>query len=182
MRAGFAALIRLGALGLLSAFTGCAHYQWGTPGNLSFSTLYVAPVQNKTLIPQLVVPTSNIVRETFLGDGRVTLVNSAEEADATLTIVITRYTREVAAVREQDTGLASKFSVTVTSACTLMDNRTHKALFTNRPVVSKRDVFVDNGNPHSSLVGDQLQSEYNTVPIIAEDLGKKIVHAVVDVW
>jgi len=182
MRAGFAALIRLGALCLALAFAGCAHYQWGTPGNLSFSTLYVAPIKNTTLIPQLVVPTTNIVRETFLGDGRVQLVNSAEDADATLTVVITRYVRDVAAVREQDTGLASKFSITVTTACTLMDNRTHKALFTNRPVVSKRDVFTDNGNPHSSLVGDQLQSEYNTVPLIAEDLGKKIVHSVVDVW
>jgi hypothetical protein len=88
----------------------------------------------------------------------------------------------VAAVREQDTGLASKFNVTVTAAATLTDNRTHQALFTNRLIVIQRDVFTDNGNPHSSLVGDQLQSEYNTVPLIAESLGKKIVHTVLDVW
>lgn len=182
MRASLTALIRWGTLGLTCALTGCAHYQLGTGGNLAFSTLYVAPIKNTTIIPQMIAPTTNIVRETFLGDGRVQLVNSPEDADATLSITITGYRRDVAAVREQDTGLASKFSITVTSLCTLTDNRTHKAFFTSRPVFTKRDVFTDNGNPHSSLVGDQLQSEYNTVPLIAESLGKKIVHTVLDVW
>ena len=88
----------------------------------------------------------------------------------------------MAAVREQDTGLASKFSITVTAACTLIDNRTHKNLFTAREVQIKRDVFTDHGDPHSSLVSDQLQAEYNAVPLMAQVLSKKIVSAVTDVW
>jgi hypothetical protein len=167
MRAGLA-LLRLGVLGLGLLAAGCENYQWGTPGHLSFSTLYVAPVRNKTMAPQLNAVTSNILREAFLGDGRVQLVNSPDGADATLEVTITRYVRDVAAVREQDTGLASKFSITVATQCTLTNNATHHPFFANRVVETKRDVFTDNGNPHSSLVGDQLQSEYNTAPLIAQ--------------
>jgi hypothetical protein len=176
-------LIWLGVLtGCGLGFTGCTHYQWGTTGHLVFSTLYVKGVRNTTMAPQLSVTMSNVLRDTFNHDGRVQLVNSPDDADATLEVTITGYTRAVAAVREQDTGLAGKFSITVTATCNLIDNRTHKNLFTAREIQIKQDVFTDNGDPHSSLVSDQLQSEYNSVPLIAEALGKKIVSAVTDVW
>ena len=176
-------LIWLGALtGCLLGLAGCTQYQWGSTGQLSFSTLYIKGIRNTTMAPQLSSMTSNILRDTFNHDGRVQLVNSPDDADATLEVTITGYTRAVAAVREQDTGLASKFSITVTATCNLIDNRTHKNLFTAREVSIKRDVFTDNGDPHSSLVSDQLQSEYNTVPLIAETLAQKIVHTVTDVW
>jgi hypothetical protein len=175
--------IWLGVLtGCVLGFTGCTRYQLGTTGHLVFSTLYVKGVRNNTLAPQLSATTSNVLRDTFNRDGRVQLVNSPDDADATLEVTITGYSRAVAAVREQDTGLAGKFSITVTATCNLIDNRSHKNLFTGREVQIKRDVFTDNGNPHSSLVSDQLQSEYNTVPLIAELLAKKIVSAVTDVW
>jgi len=173
----------LGVLSCCALLTGCTQYQWGTAaGPLKFSTLYVRPVRNTTMAPQLSSMTTNILRDSFNHDGRVQLVNSPEDADATLEVVIVGYLRQVAAVREQDTGLASKFSITVTAACTLVDNRSHKNLIAARNVEIKRDVFTDNGNPHSSLVSDQLQAEYNVVPLIAQSLGDKIVHTVTDVW
>ncbi len=168
---------------LLVCVTGCAHYQWGTaPARLRFATLYVEPVRNRTLQPQLVAPLSMIVREAFLRDGRVRLVDSPEAADVTLAVVLIDYHREVAAVREQDTGLASKFRISVTTLCTLTDTRTQRPYFSDRPITVRRDVFTDNGNPHSSLVGDQLQAEYNLVPILGANLGRQLTHAVLDVW
>lgn len=182
MRAG-SVMFRFGALlGLMLALAGCTHYQWGTSGHLAFNTLYIEPVKNKTMIPQLAQPVSSILREEFLKDGRVTLVDSPESADATLKVTISQYHRDVAAVREQDTGLASKFSVTVATVCTLENNRGGRNYFTERVVETKRDVFVDNGNPHSPLVGDQLQAEYNLVPIIGQALAHNISHTVLDVW
>ncbi|HZZ56317.1 MAG TPA: LPS assembly lipoprotein LptE [Opitutaceae bacterium] len=168
------------AIGLLLA--GCAHYQLGTTGQLAFSTLFVAPVVNKTLQPQLIAPMSVILRDAFNHDGRVTLVDSPQAADATLQVVITGYRRDVAAVREQDTGLASKFTVYMTAKCTLIDNRSQRALFADRLIVVSRDVFTDRGDPHSSLVSNQLQAEYNLIPQLGEDLAKQVTHAVLDVW
>ncbi len=94
---------------------GCAHYQLGTDaaGKLTFQTLYLEPVENKTLLPQARALLSTQLREAFARDGRVTLVNAPEAADATLAVTITSYRRDVQTVREGDTGLARKFNLTL---------------------------------------------------------------------
>jgi hypothetical protein len=153
--------------------TGCANYRLGTGANPSFRTLYVEPVANKTLLPQSQPLVSTRVRETFARDGRVQLANSSAGTDATLTIVINVFHREIAAVREGDTGLARKFNLTLGALCTLRDNRNGRTIFENRPVSAVREVFTDSG---------QLQSEYQTLPLLAEALAAKIAHAALDVW
>jgi outer membrane lipopolysaccharide assembly protein LptE/RlpB len=157
-----------GILGL----SGCAQYQLGTSAKVSFSTLYVEPVESETLLPQARAIVSTQLREAFARDGRVTLVNSAEAADATLHVTLRDYRREVASVLENDTGLARKFILTLDVACTLTP-RAGKDLFTDRIVRVQRDAFTDGG---------QLQAEYQVVPLLAEALAKKVVHTVLDVW
>ena len=168
--------LRISALSLLFTalgLAGCAHYQLGTDGKLAFTTLYVAPVANKTLLPQAEAIVSTQLREAFVRDARLVLVNSAAEAEATLSVTINDYHREMTAAREDDTGLARKFALTLGTTCTLRDNRSGKVLFADRAVAVKRDAFTDSG---------QLQSEYQTLPLLAEALAQKIAHAVLDVW
>ena len=155
--------------------TSCSHYQLGTgaAGKLAFRTLYVEPVANKTLLPQAREIVSTQLREAFARDGRVALVNSPESADATLRVVLTDYHREQASAREDDTGLARKFNLTLGATCTLRDNRAAKNLFENRPVAAQREAFTDGG---------QQQNEYQTLPLLAESLAGKVAHAVLDVW
>jgi hypothetical protein len=159
------------ALALLGA--GCAHYQLGTGASLAFHTLYVAPVENKTHLPQARELVSTQVREAFARDARISLVNSPEAADATLTIVLDDYHRDVAAARQDDTGLARKFNLTLGAACTLRDNRAARSLFENRPVSVQREAFTDGG---------LVQSEYQTLPLLADALAAKLLHAALDVW
>ena len=151
----------------------CANYQLGTGAAPSFRTLYVEPVTNKTLLPQSQPLVSTRLRENFARDARVQLANSAGGADATLVVVINDYHRDIAAVREGDTGLARKFNVTLGVTCTLRDNRTGQAIFENRPISVVREVFTDSG---------QLQAEYQTLPLLAEALAIKVVHTALDVW
>jgi len=168
--------LRISALSLLVAalgLAGCAHYQLGTDGQLAFSTLYVAPVANKTLLPQAEAIVSTQLRQAFIRDARLVLVNSAAEAEATLSVAINDYHREMTAAREDDTGLARKFALTLGTTCTLRNNRSGKVLFADRAVAVKRDAFTDSG---------QLQSEYQTLPLLAEALAQKIAHTVLDVW
>lgn len=153
--------------------TGCANYRLGTGAALSFRTLYIEPVGNQTQLPQSQSLLSTRLRETFARDGRVSLTNSGSNADATLTVVINLYQREVAVVREGDTGLARKFNVTLGAVCTLRENRTGRLIFENRPVTAIREVFTDSG---------QLQSEYQTLPLLAEALSAKIAHTSLNVW
>ena len=167
---------------MLGVAAGCSHYGLGTEGRLDFTTLYIKPVVNRTLIAQAQAVTSSQLRDAFEKDGRVTLENSPETAEATLEVVLTDYRREIAAEREQDTGLASKLALTLTVSCTLRDNRTGRPYFENRQLKVNRSAFTDSGNPFSSLVGNQLQSEYNTMPLLAEEVARVVSHSVLDVW
>lgn len=153
--------------------TGCSHYQLGTGAKVSFATLAIEPVTVKALIPQSAPIFSTQVRETFVRDGRVTVVDSSASPDATLSLVVKTYDREVATVRPGDTGLARKFVITVTATATLHDNRSGQNLFTDRPIVLKRQLYTDSG---------QNQAEYQLLPLLAQDLAAKAAHAVLDVW
>jgi len=113
-----------GLLGLL-LFSGCAHYRLGTGATLSFRTLYVAPIINQSNLPQSVTIISTQLREAFLRDSRIILVNTPEEADATLTVRLLNYSRAGKTGLRDDTGLARNFDVSVEAEASLRDNRDH---------------------------------------------------------
>lgn len=152
---------------------GCAHYQLGTAGKLAFTTLYVAPVASTAVVPQARALVSAQLRQVFLQDGRVTLVDSPAAADVTLQVTLTNYGREAAVAQRNDTGLARVFNLTLGATCTLHDNRTGKDLFAGRPIRAAKEAFTDSG---------QLQAEYDTLPLLAASLAQSAAHAVLDVW
>jgi hypothetical protein len=45
-------------------------------------------------------------------------------------------------------------------------------------------MFTDNGlgNVPFGTSNDQLQAEYNTFPLLADQLADRVTHAVLDVW
>jgi hypothetical protein len=157
-------------LGLL---TGCANYRLGTGGNVKFSTLFIAPVTSTTVIPQAQVLVTTQVREAFIRDGRVALVDSPEAADAVLQITLTGYDRTVAVARADDTGLARRFDLALQARAKLTDNHSKQIYFDQRPLTAKRGAFTDSG---------LVPSEYQTLPLLAEQLASETVHAVLDVW
>ena len=157
-------------LGLLC---GCANYRLGTGSTPGFGSLFIAPVKVEALIPQAQVVVGTQLRETFLRDGRVRLVGSADEADAVLSIVLARYERAVATVRPDDTGLARRFDVELTARATLTDRRTGRVIFADRPLVARRGVFTDSG---------LVPAEYHNLPILAQDLARQAQQAVLDTW
>jgi len=159
--------------------SGCG-YQLGTPqaAPLAFSTLYVAPVKMRALIPQADAVLTGALREHFARDGRVTLAATPDTADAALEITIRNYSRETATADPTDTGLARKFTVVLLAEATLRDNKNTndsagRAYFTARPIEVRRDIFADGG---------QQQAEYQILPLLAQDLADKAIHAVLDTW
>jgi hypothetical protein len=149
-----------------------------------FATIYVEPAKNKTTLPQARELVSTMVREAFIRDGRVQLVDRQGDADVSLGVTLVKYKRDNAANREDDNGLARKFTLKLTASCSLRDNRTGKMLFDGRQIEVQREAFTDNGLglvPFGTS-NDQLQSEYNTLPLLAELLSDRVTHAVLDVW
>lgn len=164
------ALLCLLVLGL----AGCSNYRLGTGGELKFHTIYVAPVVNETNIPQAVALVSTGIRERFLLEPRVILVNSADEADVTLTVHLVSHKREVQTSQTTDTGLARKFDITLGAEATLRDNRDKKDIFKDRKLEATRQIFTDGGQ--------QLQAEYQNLSQLSDGLSKAVVGATVDVW
>ncbi len=152
---------------------GCASYQLGTGSSRKFATLFVAPITSEALLPQAQVLVTTQLREAFIRDGRLTLVNSAESADAVLSVTLADYRRTVAVSRPDDTGLARRFDVTLQARATLLDNRTKQPYFTQRHLEATRGVFTDSG---------LVPSEYQALPLLAESIAGEAVHAVLDTW
>jgi len=179
-------MTRIWGMILVSAFLaqGCAHYKLGAGPAPSFATIFVEPSKNKTTIAQSQVLVTTMIREAFIKDGRVSVVDSSSDADATLEVTLVKYRRENAANREDDNGLARKFTLRLTASLTLRDNRTGQKLFDGRLVEVQREAFVDNGlgSVPFGTSNDQLQSEYNSLPLLADQLSMKVTHAVLDVW
>jgi len=179
-------MTRIWGMILVSAFLaqGCAHYKLGAGPAPSFATIFVEPSKNKTTIAQSQVLVTTMIREAFIKDGRVSVVDGSSDADATLEVTLVKYLRENAANREDDNGLARKFTLRLTVSLTLRDNRTGQKLFDGRLVEVQREAFTDNGlgSVPFGTSNDQLQSEYNTLPLLADQLSTKVTHAVLDVW
>jgi hypothetical protein len=151
----------------------CSHYQLGTQTKPPFTTLYVAPVEDRAMLPQAQALVTAEIREALIKDGRVTVVSSPDTADAVLHVSLVGYDREVAAANPADTGLARKFALNLHASCTLTDRRTGRPCFANRDLVVTKDAFTDSG---------QLQSEYQALPLLAAALADRVAHAVLDVW
>ena len=179
-------MTRVWSLLLISAFLvqGCEHYRLGAGPGPSFSTLYVEPSKNATKLAQTQATVSTMVREAFARDGRVQVAGSSSDADATLEVKLLTYHRDNSANREDDNGLARKFTLRLTASCSLRDNRSGKMLFDGRLIEVQREAFTDNGlgSVPFGTSNDQLQSEYNTLPMLASLLADKVTHAVLEVW
>jgi hypothetical protein len=170
------------ASGLL--LQGCSHYRMGAGPAPSFATIFIRPAENKTQLAQSQAVVSTMVREAFIRDGRVEVVDTQADADTTLEVTLVKYRRENSANREDDNGLARKFTLHLTASLSLRDNRTGQMLFNKRVVEVQKEAFLDNGlgSVPFGTSNDQLQSEYNTLPLLADSLSDRVTHAVLDVW
>lgn len=157
----------------------CSHYQLGIENRRTFTTLHVAVVESDALIPQARAAITTQLREAFVKDGRVALVNTPQSADALLTVRLVDYRRDVTVVRPGDTGLARRFDVTLRAVATLTDTRTQTAIFADRELDVKRGVFSDSTRPDD---GGLIQSEYQNIPLLAEVLANDLVRATLDRW
>lgn len=152
---------------------GCAGYRLGDGSTRKFATLFIAPITSETLLPQVQVVVTTQLREAFIRDGRLELVDSAEKADAVLQLTLSAYDRTVAVSRAEDTGIARRFDVTLRAMATLTDQRRQLSYFSARPLEAKRGVFTDSG---------LVPSEYQTLPLLAEMIADEAIHAVLDTW
>jgi hypothetical protein len=161
-------------LGFCLMAAGCANYTLGPTGALPFHTLYVAPVQNNGNAPQAQALVSDMLRQSLLQEGNLQLADQTS-ADATLDVVLLDYKRTIASTSSNNTLNAQSYTITLSANCTLVDNRTGKVYFKNMEINASAETFIQATN-------NLAEPEYQTMPILARDMGKKIADAVISTW
>lgn len=184
-------LRRLAALVLLAfAVLGaaCAHYRLGTGAQRDYESIFIAPVDTNAVIPQSSAVLSTQIREAFLRDGRLRVVNTPEEADAILTVKLERLRRDRLTSLPTDGGLARTFGLLLDASATLRDVKGEKTWFADREIHVERQIFTNDGSSVATPGGpylvpqQQTQAEHALVPTLGEDLAARVKSAVLDTW
>ncbi|ADE55960.1 LPS assembly lipoprotein LptE [Coraliomargarita akajimensis] len=179
-------LLSLSLLGLAAiAISGCASYKMGSSAPIPFETLYVEATANESFAPQAQAAVSAKIRDTFIRDGRVQLVNSPKKADAILSITLTDYRRTGNTRNPNDTVRAQDFTITLQAEASLYDNETQQFLFEKRQLSENTSAYA--GNPYDKTgTPDQTQSyfqaEYQAMPTLARGLARQITDTVLSTW
>lgn len=179
---------RLAAFTLLAfAFftAACSHYRLGTGAQRDYESIFIAPVDTDAVIPQSTAVFSTQIRESFIRDGRLRVVNTPDEADAILTVKLASYRRDSLTRLPTDTGLTRKFGLILDATATLRDAKGEKTWFADRPLRVERQIFTDDGTPAGPTFlqpVQQTQAEYAIVPTLGENLAAQVKSAVLDTW
>lgn len=170
---------------LLLVTSGCSHYRLGTGVEREYETVFIPPVETQGVLPQASALLTTQVREAFIKDGRLRVVNTRDEADAILTVTLKKLERAELTALPNDTGLARKMGLSLVASATLADPAGKKTWFADRPLRIERQIFTDDGSAAGATFlkpVQQTQAEYQLVPLFGEALADSLKGAVLDTW
>jgi outer membrane lipopolysaccharide assembly protein LptE/RlpB len=168
--------------------TACSHYRLGTGVSRDFESIFIAPVDTNAVVPQSAGLLTTQIREAFIRDARLRVVNTPDEADAVLTISLKGLRRNAQTALPSDAGLARTFGLVLDASATLRDVKGEKTWFTDRALRVERQIFTNDGTAIATTGGpylaplQQTQAEYTIVPTLGEELAAKAKSAVLDTW
>ena len=167
---------------LCLALASCSNYRLaGTPVELPFKSVYVAPAKNASYAPQASAPLTNAIIRAI---NQVPGLRTASEGDAQaiLETRIVEYERIPVASSSSDTALAASYNMRVCAECTLKRSN-GDVIFKNRKVRAETLVYTSSftdstAAPRNDLIGN----EYQNMPVLMMELGGKIKDAVIGIW
>jgi hypothetical protein len=172
---------------LFTAFVGCnGRYQWGNPGTMEFTTIYVLPIANESFAPQAQIVLAGQIRDFIIRDGRLRLVNSAADADALLQVKIADYRRTGSSRDPNDTTRVLTNDLQLEATVSLLKGDSNETWFRDLKVAASSSVYSANlfAAPGSiaDLRQDSLEAEFQEMPNLTRELARRIADAVLNVW
>jgi hypothetical protein len=160
------------ALALATALAGCAGYQLGPTLGASYRSVAVVMFQNKTYQPQIEQPITSAIIRQFQSDGALRIESSAN-ADIILTGEVTRYWRQELRSQSNDNNTPREYEINISARIEAHDRVTGKLVVGPKVVTGKAATFI----------GSDLQSaEEQALPLVAQDLAKKVVTLLAEKW
>lgn len=168
----------------LSLGIGCKSYQLGYPAELPFQTIFIQAANNDSFAPQAQALVSESVREAVIRDGRVRLTADPSTADAVLILTLRDYRRDAGTRLQTDTERSQDYDLSLRLQLDLYDQINEKFLFENRLVEARTKAY--DGNPFAPAqppaTQGLIQAEYNAMPRLARDLGRKAADELLSAW
>ncbi len=166
-------LIRMAPLLLFSTFGfGCAGYHVGPVTKTSFHSIAVPMFRNETLRPQLEAQISNGIIQRLQQDGSLQ-IESQSRADVVLIGTIFRYDRIALRTLRSDTGIPREYRISITVRVEARDRRTGETVLKPTEVEGKTDVLIGE---------DQQSAEMQALPLLADDIAKRVAGLLVESW
>ncbi len=162
-------------LGLVAAlFLGaCASYQMGTPSDLPYKSISIAPPKNLSTLPQIEGPLNAALRKAIQQSGTLKL-STDSQSDAVLEMSILETRRNIAAVNSSDVGRGRKFEFTVNLELSLRKAGTDDQFFLEaKPFSIKQDIYADSG---------LVDAENQAIPEISRQIAERAAEIIVDRW
>lgn len=150
----------------------CAGYRLGPVGRADYKSVAVPMFRNATLRPQLEAQITNAIIKRLQADGSLR-VQSVADADIVLTGTIARYQRSTVRSLREDTGVPREYNITITATVEAREARTGRVVLQPTELTGSADTFIGH---------DQQSAELQVLPLIADDLARKVVRLLVETW
>ena len=147
-------------------------YQFGGTRPKGIETVHVAAVVNKTTEPAIELQVTHALRQHIQFDGRMKLVNTAENADAVIEVTLTDYRLTAIAFRNDLRTTAEQYRLRVTGIATLTDTKTGETLSESKTY----------GETTFFFKSDLTTSKRGALPRAAQELAKFMVDDLIERW
>lgn len=158
------------ALLAVAVLAGCAHYRLGDQSKLTYSTISIDAVTNKSYAPQAHTYLSEGLFNEFISNGKLTVLPIGR-GETTLEVTLNDYRKQIGATSKEDTGRARSLDLTITATATLRDSAGNVLYSGN--FEANDNYYADNGN---------IKAEQQAMPLLMRKLAAQIARAVVSVW
>jgi outer membrane lipopolysaccharide assembly protein LptE/RlpB len=151
--------------------SGCAGYRVGSTLPKDIRTVSL-DIVNKTDEPSIEVAVQKALRAELQMDGRLE-VRSKEEADAVLSVTLTKFDMTPLAFHRKLGERAEEYRMTLTASVVLRDAESNEVIL-ETPVVL--------GEAEFPYVADLTSTKRGALPGAANDLARKVVSTTVTAW
>jgi hypothetical protein len=166
-------VIQAAPLLVVSSFLfGCAGYHVGPVTKTSFHSIAVPMFRNETLHPQLEAQVSNAIIQRLQQDGSLR-IESKSPADVVLIGTIFRYDRVALRSLRSETGVPREYRLSIAVRVEARDRRTGETVLKPTEVEGTSDVLIGE---------DQQSAEDQALPLLADDIGKRVAGLLVESW
>jgi hypothetical protein len=160
------------ALVLTVGLAGCAGYRLGSTLGANYRSVAGLVFRNKTYQPQIETQVTGAIIRGFQTDGTLR-VESPAKADLILTGEITQYRRQELRSQSSDSNAPREYRIYIDARVEAKDRVTGATILAATTVTGSGDTFI----------GDDLQSaEQQILPLVANDLAKRVVTLVAEKW